>query len=363
MANALIAKNINVPDNASNKQAPRVIYISRIEGDLEDGRFSHIVREQRCSSHSDIGICEWSHFRKIFVRNEFFGEYLSTSKNRDLAGRTPPGILNVDLNSNIGPIRIVGQDHNITYTYPSTLGQFELLRSLAVGFSHRAPLKNSDGCIDGDSRECPPLYPKATRLLLLVISFIACVLAEIYCLGKINVGVNNWWGFAGRGTFESHVSTTALVLKRTVEKLLAGLQASDPNEYRYLMQRSNGTSDFVQLVVAQTVRAQPMLGIIELRRNGAGNSLTLRTIICPGSCRQSTELFYLGYWEHIKPYVATSGRPRIVGSAASIDKLIRLEIQAHPNEVSVPINILEVNGSGARWLQNGGNCSLPGVGW
>jgi|NGEPerStandDraft_6_1074524.scaffolds.fasta_scaffold18485_8 hypothetical protein len=170
-------------------------------------------------------------------------------------------------------------------------------------------------------------------------------------------------GFGGRGTFESHVSTTALVLKRTVEKLLADLQASDPNEYRYLMQRSNGTSDFVQLVVAQTVRTQPMLGIIELRRNGVGNGLTATTTICPGSCRQNTELFYLGYWEHIKPYVATSGRPRTVGSAASIDKLIRLEIQAHPNEVSVPINILELNGSGARWLQNGGNCSLPGVGW
>jgi len=55
----------------------------------------------------------------------------------------------------------------------------------------------------------------------------------------------------------------------------------------------------------------------------------------------------LGYWEHIKPYVATSGRPRIVGSAASIDRLIRLEIQAHPNEVGIPINILELNGSGA----------------
>jgi len=40
-----------------------------------------------------------------------------------------------------------------------------------------------------------------------------------------------------------------------------------------------------------------------------------------------------------------------------------LEIAAHPNEVSAPINILELTGSGARWLQNGGNCSLPGVGW
>src|SRR5271157_2642480 len=209
------------------------------------------------------------------------------------------------------------------------------------------------------------------------------------------------------GTFEGHVSSTALVLKRTVEKLLDGLQTSNPTEYRYRMQRSNYTSDLVQLAVAQTVRSQPMLGIIELRRNRAGNGLTAcggsdviqktaskpliapneyghlrptlrprlrirefhhrlltaRTIICPGSCEQSTELFYLGYWERIKPYVATSSGPRSVGSAAAIDRLIRLEIAAHPSEVSAPINILELTRAGARWLQNGGNCALPGVGW
>jgi hypothetical protein len=170
-------------------------------------------------------------------------------------------------------------------------------------------------------------------------------------------------GFAGEETFEGHVSSTALVLKRTVEKLLAGLQASNPTEYRNLMRPPNYTSDLVQLAVAQMVRGQPMLGFIELRRNGAGNSLMARTVIGSSRHRQDTEIFYLGYWEHIKPYVAASGRPRSVGSAASIDRLIRLEIDANPNEVSNPINILELTGSGARWLQNGGNCSLPGVGW
>ncbi len=171
-------------------------------------------------------------------------------------------------------------------------------------------------------------------------------------------------GFAGSRTFESHVLYTARALQRAVEGLLAELQVNNPAEYRYVMeQRSNVTSDLVELAVAQTVKAQPMLGIIELRRTGLGNNLTATTTICPGNCRQNTQLFYLGYWEHIKPYVKTSGRPRTVGSAASIDKLIRLEIEAHPNEVSAPINILELNRSGARWLQNGGNCSLPGVGW
>ncbi len=169
-------------------------------------------------------------------------------------------------------------------------------------------------------------------------------------------------GFAGDRSFESHVASTAYVLKRTLEKLLAGLQASNPTEYRYLMQRSGYSSDLVQLAVAQTVNGQPMLGMIELRRAGVGNNLAVTTSVCPGNCRQNTEIFYLGYWERIQPYVATSGSPRNVASAASIDRLIRLEIGAHPNEVGPPINVLEVNGYGARWLQNGGNCSLPGVG-
>ena len=106
-----------------------------------------------------------------------------------------------------------------------------------------------------------------------------------------------------------------------------------------------------------------MLGIIELRPNGAGNRFTTTTTICPGACSQNAEIFYFGYWERIKPYVAGSGQPRSVGSAASIDRLIRMEMAAHPNAVSAPVNILQLDGSGARWLQNGGNCSLPGVGW
>ncbi len=170
-------------------------------------------------------------------------------------------------------------------------------------------------------------------------------------------------GFAGDGTFASHVSSTALALQRKVEKQMADLQARNSSEYRYLMAPASDTSDFIQLAVAQTVRGQPMLGIVELRRAGAGNRFTARTTICPGNCRQDTQIFYFGYWERIKPYVAGSGQPRSVGSAAAIDRLIRLEIGAHPNEVSAPINILELTGWGARWLQNGGNCSLPGVGW
>jgi hypothetical protein len=170
-------------------------------------------------------------------------------------------------------------------------------------------------------------------------------------------------GFAGEGTFASHVSNTALALQRKVEKQLADLEVKNTSEYRYLMTPASDTSDFIQLAVAQTVRGQPMLGIVELRRTAAGNRFAARTTLCPGACSQSPEIFYFGYWERIKPYVASSGQPRRVGSAAAIDRLIRLEIGAHPGEVSAPINILEVTGWGARWLQNGGNCSLPGVGW
>jgi hypothetical protein len=170
-------------------------------------------------------------------------------------------------------------------------------------------------------------------------------------------------GFAGKGTFASHVSNTALVLQRKVEKQLANLQVNNASEYRYLLQPASDTSDFIQLALAQTVEDQPMLGIVELRRHGTGNRFIASATICPGSCSQNPEIFYLGYWERIKPYVANSGQPRNVGSAASIDRLIRLEIAVHPNEVSAPVNILELTASGARWLQNGGNCSLPGVGW
>ena len=165
------------------------------------------------------------------------------------------------------------------------------------------------------------------------------------------------------GTFSERLAATASSLQRRVAKLLAYLARNNPSQYRLLMQQSDTRSDLVALAVAENVAGKPMLGIVELRRTNNSNGLVALTAICPGNCRQGDGLFYLGYWDQIRPYVANSGQPRSVGSAASIDRLIRLEINAHPNDVGAPINILELNGSGARWLQNGGNCSLPNVGW
>ena len=165
------------------------------------------------------------------------------------------------------------------------------------------------------------------------------------------------------GTFQQRVAAAAASLQRRLESLLAYLEGNNPSQYRLLVQQTSARSDIVALAFAETVAGQPMLGIVELRRAGTGNALVAQTAICPGNCRQGDGLFYLGYWERIRPYVANAGQPRSVASAASIDRLIRMEINAHPNEVGAPINILELNASGARWLQNGGNCSLPNVGW
>lgn len=170
-------------------------------------------------------------------------------------------------------------------------------------------------------------------------------------------------GFARPGSFQSHVSSTGYFLQQRVLNLLTALQRNNPSEYRNLMQRSSAQSDFVALALTEMVSGEPMLGVIELQRSNAQPTLRVKLTICPGNCRQDSGIFYLGYWEQIKHYVANSGQERNVGSAASIDRLIRLEIKSHPAEVSAPINILELGSSGARWLQNGGNCSLPGVGW
>jgi hypothetical protein len=170
-------------------------------------------------------------------------------------------------------------------------------------------------------------------------------------------------GYARPGSFQNHVSATAYSLEQRVRNLLSTLQRNNPDEYQRLMQRTAAQSDFVALALAEMVGSDPMLGVIELQRVAGQQNLAVKVTICPGNCRQGEGIFYLGYWEQIRPYVANSGRERSIGSAASIDRLIRLEIKAHPAEVGLPINILELGGSGPRWLQNGGNCSLPGVGW
>ncbi len=170
-------------------------------------------------------------------------------------------------------------------------------------------------------------------------------------------------GYARPGSFQNHVSATAYSLERRVRNLLSALQRNNPDEYQRLVQRTAAQSDFVALALAEMVGGEQMLGVIELQRVGSQANFAVKVTICPGNCRQGEGIFYLGYWEQIKPYVTNSGTERSVGSAASIDRLIQLEIKAHPAEVGAPINILELGGSGPRWLQNGGNCSLPGVRW
>jgi hypothetical protein len=170
-------------------------------------------------------------------------------------------------------------------------------------------------------------------------------------------------GFARPGSFQNHLSATAYSLRQGIERLLSSLRQSNASAYRSLWSKSSQTADFVQLAVAQSVNGRPMLGMIELRRASGQTYFTTQTTVCPGNCDRNEGVFYMGYWERIEPYVADAGQPRTIASAASIDRLIRMEMDAHPAEVGAPINILELNGSGARWLQNGGNCSLPGVGW
>jgi Proteasome subunit len=167
-------------------------------------------------------------------------------------------------------------------------------------------------------------------------------------------------GFAQPGSFQAHIAATAYFLQRRVQMLFAGLRTNNPGAYQYLL-RPGSSSDVVQLAVAQNVNGRPMLAIIELQQLRGRTALNVSTSICPGTCRPDNAMYYLGYWDRIEPYVANSGQPRSVGSAASLDRLIRMESAAHPREVGAPINVLEITSSGARWLQNGGNCSLPGV--
>ena len=249
------------------------------------------------------------------------------------------------------------------------------MRAFALALVFAIPVTNSDATtaialrsryrivLAADSRVVSSLQGRLTECKLFEVGDVYATASGVVRYGskyRTTDAIRD--GFSRPGDFQSHISATAFYLQRRVRGFLADLQHKDPGEYHSLMRTASAPSDFVELAVAQSVSGQPMLGIIELQRS-PGDVLTSRTSICPGNCGRQDDIFYLGYWERIKPYVEDSGRPRALGSAASIDRLIRIEMHAHPDTVGTPINILELTGSGARWLQNGGNCSLPGVAW
>ena len=77
---------------------------------------------------------------------------------------------------------------------------------------------------------------------------------------------------------------------------------------------------------------------------------------CPGDCQQGKVIAYFGNTGALKQYMSDRSNAWKSGYVQEIRKLITLQIEAQPEHVGPPIDILHINRMGAEWIQIKSGC-------
>lgn len=72
---------------------------------------------------------------------------------------------------------------------------------------------------------------------------------------------------------------------------------------------------------------------------------------CPGDCRQGKVTAYLGHTGALKGYISDHSDVWKAGYVQGIRELITLQMEAEPEHVGPPIDILRIDRMGAEWIQ------------
>ncbi|MFH0844731.1 MAG: hypothetical protein V1930_04585 [Pseudomonadota bacterium] len=128
---------------------------------------------------------------------------------------------------------------------------------------------------------------------------------------------------------------------------------------RYYRQKIHGKAA-VQMVFAAVEAGVPRLHVRYLNvseREGDSPSIALSKRNCPGGdCPNGEFAAYLGHNEAIVRFVEKERDFWTIGYAEGIRELIDLEIQAEPDYVGGPIDILRLDRNGHRWIQRKEEC-------
>jgi hypothetical protein len=160
------------------------------------------------------------------------------------------------------------------------------------------------------------------------------------------------------GSFLFRVAGAEVLAQRASEVEMARLKVEDPDAYRFSVK--NGGSIF-DLVIASVEGGIPLLAIRRFHINEASGSVeTAVAIDCPGNCPGGR---YFGYLEpaggEAEKFLTMNSTPRL--NVDVLRDLVLKQIIATPNEVGPPIEILNLDHTGARWIENDLGCSLTWV--
>lgn len=158
------------------------------------------------------------------------------------------------------------------------------------------------------------------------------------------------------GTLEGKVRAFEELI---VNPLSHALKYMRRNHSKYYRQKIHGKTA-VQIVFAAVEKGVPILHVRYLNvsdREGDSPAVALHKLGCPGrDCPRGEFASYLGHNAAIVQLMEKEKNFWTRGYAEGIRELIDLEIQAEPEYVGGPVDILRLDRNGHRWIQKKEEC-------
>jgi len=159
----------------------------------------------------------------------------------------------------------------------------------------------------------------------------------------------------GRGD-SIHEKVTAFdeIIVRTWSQEIRELKEERPELYR----RNLRGKTLLQIAFAGIARRKPVFYMRYLRavEQRDSPSIVLQKKRCPGNCSEGTAYAFLGHTGALKEHMAGGTDIWDAGYAEGIRRLITLQMEAEPEHVGPPIDILRLDRTGAEWIQKKPEC-------
>ncbi|MGZ3371938.1 MAG: hypothetical protein ACXU9Z_01435 [Gemmatimonadaceae bacterium] len=147
-------------------------------------------------------------------------------------------------------------------------------------------------------------------------------------------------------TFAQGVELAKSKLKTGLETLFHSLKLENAAEYEWALE-----GETLQVAFAKIEDGKPVFAVLDFKVREQQTEIIERS--CPSELCGQGRLFKLGLHDHIDKSGSKTGPMEDV-----LRSLIQLEIDAHPDMVGGPIDVLQIDPKGSYWLLGGHFCSF-----
>ena len=160
-----------------------------------------------------------------------------------------------------------------------------------------------------------------------------------------------------KNSFKKTINLIKRKLSVALRAELERLRVDDPALFSQMLEDSekNGTAVFFTFL-EYDVPVAAVIGIYPSIHERHRLALTSKRLTCPGDCPDGVYTFFLGERKAIDRYVAENGKHFSMGPDEIVRFMVQLEIDAGTPGVGPPIDVVQLDKAGIKWLSPRPGC-------